>query len=69
MSFYSLFFVPDFKDFLSLVKEIESDMTVARVVVRPSGTEPVIRIHVEAIEKKVAKKYVKDIADFINNKL
>ena len=57
------------KDFLSLVKEIESDMTVARVIVRPSGTEPLIRIHVEAIEKKVAKKYVKDIADFINNKL
>ena len=32
------------KDLQSLIKEIESDITVGRVLVRPSGTEPKIRI-------------------------
>ena len=52
----------------SLIKEIESDITVGRVLVRPSGTEPKIRIMIEAPEKKVAEKYTKDIKDLIINK-
>ena len=44
------------KDLQSLIKEIESDITVGRVLVRPSGTEPKIRIMIEAPEIKVAKK-------------
>ena len=55
-------------DLHSLIKEIESDITVGRVVVRPSGTEPKIRIMIEAPEKKVAEKYTKDIKDLIINK-
>ena len=55
-------------DLQSLIKEIESDITVGRVLVRPSGTEPKIRIMIEAPEKKVAEKYTKDIKDLINNK-
>ena len=43
-------------DLQSLIKEIESDITVGRVLVRPSGTEPKIRIMIEAPETKVAKK-------------
>ena len=57
------------KDLQSLIKEIESDITVGRVLVRPSGTEPKIRIMIEAPEKKVAEKYAIDIKDLIINKL
>ena len=55
-------------DLQSLIKEIESDITVGRVLVRPSGTEPKIRIMIESPEKKVAEKYTKDIKDLIINK-
>ena len=56
------------KDLQSLVKEIESDITVGRVLVRPSGTEPKIRIMIEAPEIKVAKKYAADIEKLIESK-
>ena len=57
------------KDLQSLIKEIESDITVGRVLVRPSGTEPKIRIMIEAPEIKVAKKYSADIEKLIESKL
>ena len=56
------------KDLQQLIKEVESDITVGRVLVRPSGTEPKIRIMIEAPEKDVAEKYTKDIKDLILNK-
>ena len=56
------------KDLQKLVKDVESDITVGRVLVRPSGTEPKIRIMIEAPEKNVAEKYTKDIKDLILNK-
>ena len=55
-------------DLQSLIKEIESDITVGRVLVRPSGTEPKIRIMIEAPETKVAKKYAGDIKKLIESK-
>jgi len=55
-------------DLQSLIKEIESDITVGRVLVRPSGTEPKIRIMIEAPEIKVAKKYAGDIEKLIESK-
>ena len=57
------------KDLQSLTKEIESDITVGRVLVRPSGTEPKIRIMIEAPEIKVAKKYAGDLEKLIESKL
>ena len=56
------------KDLKSFLKEVESDMTVERVLIRPSGTESKIRIMVEAPEKKVAEKYAKDIEKVIRSK-
>ena len=56
------------KDLQQLIKDVESDITVGRVLVRPSGTEPKIRIMIEAPEKDVAEKYTKDIKDLILNK-
>ncbi|WP_027963763.1 phosphoglucosamine mutase [Halalkalibacillus halophilus] len=37
-----------------------------RVLVRPSGTEPVVRVMVEAPTKDECEKYVRQIADFID---
>ena len=56
------------KDLKSFLKETGSDMTVGRVLVRPSGTESKIRIMVEAPEKKVAEKYAHDIEKIIRSK-
>ena len=56
------------KDLKALIKEIESDMTVGRILVRPSGTESKIRIMVEAPEKKVAEKFASDIEKIIRSK-
>ncbi len=56
------------KDLKTLLKEIESDMTVGRLLVRPSGTESKIRIMVEAPEEKVAEKFVHDIEKLIKSK-
>jgi len=59
----------DNKDILSdshiqkKIKEIESDLTVGRVLVRPSGTESKIRVMVESDDEITANKYAKDIAE------
>jgi len=49
-------------DIQKKVKEIESDLTVGRVLVRPSGTESKIRVMVESEDEITATKYAKDIA-------
>ena len=45
-----------------LFKEIESDLTVGRVLIRPSGTENLIRVMVESESKETAQKYASDIS-------
>jgi len=49
-------------DIQKKVKEIESDLTVGRVLVRPSGTESKIRVMVESDDEITSTKYAKDIA-------
>ena len=44
------------------IKDIESDIIVARVLVRPSGTETKIRIMIESENEATAKKYSEDLA-------
>ncbi len=48
------------------IKEIQSDLTVGRVLVRPSGTENIIRIMVESDNESTAKKYAEDIAEMFS---
>tara|TARA_Y100000766_G_scaffold198277_1_gene170606 strand:+ start:5344 stop:6660 length:1317 start_codon:yes stop_codon:yes gene_type:complete len=43
------------------IKEIESDLTIGRILVRPSGTESKIRIMIESDDEESAIKYAKDI--------
>ena len=52
----------------SFIKEVESDITVGRVLVRASGTESIIRVMVEASEQSVAQKFADDIAKLISSK-
>ncbi len=56
------------KELKSFLKEIQSDLTIGRILVRPSGTEPKIRIMVEAPEKNVAEKFARDIEKLIKSK-
>ena len=61
----------DNKDILSYsniqkkIKEIESYLTVGRVLVRPSGTESKIRVMVESDDEISSAKYAKDIAKML----
>tara|TARA_B100001175_G_C19203956_1_gene492734 strand:- start:128 stop:667 length:540 start_codon:yes stop_codon:yes gene_type:complete len=61
----------DNKDILSdteiqkKVKEIESDLTIGRILVRASGTESKIRIMIESDDEATAVKYAKDIENIL----
>ena len=52
----------------SVVRDVESDITVGRVLVRASGTENIIRVMVEAAEEDVASKFAKDISNLVKSK-
>ena len=56
------------KELKTLLAKIESDITVGRVLVRPSGTEPKIRVMLEAFEEKVAIKFANDVKKIIESK-
>ena len=57
------------KELKSFLKDLESDLTIGRILVRPSGTEPKIRIMVEAPERNVAEKFAEDIKKLIKSKV
>ena len=47
------------------IKEIESDLTIGRILVRASGTENKIRIMIESDDEATAAKYAKDIENIL----
>ena len=40
-----------------------------RIVIRPSGTEPLIRVMIEGENEKIIKEYAQKLADFIKEKM
>lgn len=54
----------------SKIKEIEKEFSnEGRVVIRPSGTEPLIRVMIEGKEQEYINKKAKEIAELIENRL
>ncbi len=52
------------------VHEVESDLgDLGRVLLRPSGTEPYVRVMVEASSEKTAQNYAEKIADVVKKHL
>ena len=55
---------------INAIKKASEELTgVGRVLVRPSGTESLIRVMVEAKEQKLVDKYVKELSDVVRNEL
>jgi len=58
------------KSLLKVIAEVEADMAGdGRVLVRPSGTEPLLRIMAEAPTKEAVHNYVQRIVAVANNEL
>ena len=54
----------------AVIKEVEQEMNgEGRVLVRPSGTEPLVRIMVEAKTEELCDAFVNKIADVVKAEL
>ncbi len=57
------------KGLLALVKQVEEELGCdGRILVRPSGTEPLVRVMVEAKTEALCHEYVYRVIDFITEK-
>ena len=58
------------KEIQTKIKEIENEFAnEGRVVIRPSGTEPLIRVMIEGKDKNYIAKKAEEIAKLIEEKL
>jgi phosphoglucosamine mutase len=56
-------------DVTEVIQKIETEMGgEGRVLIRPSGTEALIRVMIEGLDQKVIDKQAKEIADVIKKK-
>ena len=52
------------------IKKYEEKLNeTGRIVIRPSGTEPLIRVMIEGENEKIIKEYAQKLADFIKGKM
>lgn len=57
-------------DVKAVMQEVESEMNgEGRILVRPSGTEPLVRVMVEAKTDEDAERFAKTIADVVEAKM
>lgn len=57
------------KELLAIVDEVADALgEEGRILVRPSGTEPLVRVMVEAKTDELCEKYVNQVVNFINEK-
>ena len=60
----------DDKEIQNKINEIEKEFSnEGRVVIRPSGTEPLIRVMIEGKDQDYITKKAKEIAELIENRL
>ena len=58
------------QDIQSKIKEIEKEFSDdGRVVIRPSGTEPLIRVMIEGKDQKYITKKAQELTELIEKKL
>ncbi|MEG0737552.1 MAG: phosphoglucosamine mutase, partial [Longicatena sp.] len=57
------------KDLLKVVDEVAAELgDEGRILVRPSGTEPLVRVMVEAKSDELCEKYVNHVVNFIKER-
>ena len=57
------------EELLAKIREVEAELgEEGRILVRPSGTEPLVRVMVEAKTDALCEQYVMRIVDFIKAK-
>ncbi|WP_392450360.1 phosphoglucosamine mutase [Staphylococcus massiliensis] len=62
--------VTDNADVQAIMEEVETDMNgEGRILVRPSGTEPLVRVMVEAKTDEEAQEYAQRIATVVDDKM
>jgi phosphoglucosamine mutase len=62
--------VTDNEKVKAIIDEVEAEMNGnGRILVRPSGTEPLVRVMAEASTEELVKSYVEKIADVVKEEM